>query len=91
MTLRGKKVATLVASLGLVMSLAFSVSSLFPVAADASIGNPTCPHSNGTPTGGNYQSAACYYGVVQYGTYSEFHNNTMDFIGQQGANLENQG
>ncbi|MDA8311143.1 MAG: hypothetical protein M0Z46_11130 [Actinomycetota bacterium] len=45
--------------------------TLFPPVSGASLGTTTCPH------GKNYESTACFYGKVQYGDFTEFHNNYM--------------
>ena len=39
----------------------------------AAAGNTICAH------GGNQVAEACFYGVLQYGDYTEFHNNNMYF------------
>ncbi len=68
----------------IVLGPAFSVL-LAPAAEATGVGNSNCPH------GGNFGSSACYYGVTQYGTYTQFHNNTMYFVGSYGAYLESIG
>ncbi len=66
--------ALVVASNGIAMTQARAAVALPSAARTATAvwaGNLTCPH------GANYGSIACFYDAVQYGDYTEFHNNTM--------------
>lgn len=60
-----RRTAAAVALIG--AAVAFSAS---PAGA---FGDPSCPH------GANEASTACLHGVVQFGDYTEFHNNNMYF------------
>jgi hypothetical protein len=66
-------------------------SAIVGIASPASaqvlgVGDVNCPHESAG--GGNFSSTVCLYGVVQFGDYTQFHNNTMYFIGSFGLSLE---
>lgn len=47
--------------------------NLISIQPSFAVGDSTCPH------GANQESTACFYGVAQYGDFTEFHNNNMYF------------
>lgn len=64
--------------------IAISAVSAIPAAA---LGDSTCPNQTNSGVG-NFSSTACLYGVVENASYTEFHNNTMTFLGSYGLSLE---